>query len=101
MAHKTREPERAVRGKMTRPRDRGEKYVAPQILPEETEGAEPIPGGPVSREVRRRRLARRGAAHDLIRKLDAAILQQLARPLPRRVGDRRHAARARAKTRVH
>jgi hypothetical protein len=84
MAHKTREPERLVRGKMTKPRDRGEKYVAPQILPEETEGRswskdEAVPSGPVGRVLRRRRLMRRGEAHDLIQKLDFAILRELSK----------------------
>lgn len=84
MAHKTREPERMMRGKMTIPRDRGEKYVAPQILPGEASGLawsmdEP-PGGKIGRAIRRRRLSRRGSAHDLIRKLDSAILRELASP---------------------
>jgi hypothetical protein len=83
MAHKTRESERSVRGKMTRPRDRGEKYVAPQMLPGEDAGLawtrRQEMRGAVRRVLRRRRIARRGPAHDLIRKLDTAILQQLAR----------------------
>lgn len=82
MAHKSREPGRAVRGKLSRPRDRGEKYVGPQLLPGERAGR-PWPRrgdseSVVSQAARRRRLARRGSAHDLIRKLDRAILQQLS-----------------------
>ena len=83
MAHKSRQPERAVRGKMTIPRDRGEKYVAPQLLPGEASGLawredEPE-GDTVGVELMRRRLTREGAAHDLILKLDTAILRELSR----------------------
>ena len=71
-----------MRGKMI-PRDRGEKYVAPQILPGEGTGSDwsrlRTPGGTIQREVRRQRLARIGEAHDLIRKLDVAILRELSR----------------------
>jgi hypothetical protein len=83
MAHKSREPQRAMRGKITIPRDRGEKYVAPQILPGEDAGLawskDETSGGPISRQLHRQRLARRGDAHDLIRKLDVAILHVLAK----------------------
>jgi hypothetical protein len=83
MAHKTREPERMMRAKMTKPRDRGEKYVAPQILPEERAGrawsTEETSAGTVGSELRRRRLERTGEAHSLIQKLDFAILRVLAR----------------------
>jgi len=34
----------------------------------------------ISQAARRRRLARRGSAHELIRKLDLAILKQLSGP---------------------
>ena len=82
MAHKSREPERAVRGKM-RPRDRGEKYVAPQILPEEAAGSawskDEAPAKTSSRALRHRRRSNQGEAHDLIRKLDNAILLVLAK----------------------
>lgn len=66
---------------MTRPHDRGEKYVGPQILPGETSDFA-TPGWPISRVIRQRRLARTEAAHELIRKLDAAILKELAKPRP-------------------
>jgi hypothetical protein len=83
MAHKSREPERLVRGKLTRPHDRGQKYVAPQILPGEDRGSvwskEESPEGTVGSELRRRRLERTGEAHDLIQKLDTAILRELAK----------------------
>jgi hypothetical protein len=83
MAHKSRQQERLVRGKMTIPRDRGEKYVAPQILPGEDTGSAwsrlRAPGGTIQRHVRRERLARIGEAHDLIQKLDTAILRELAK----------------------
>lgn len=82
MAHKSREPGRIVRGKLSRPRDRGEKYVGPQLLPAETRSW-PRRGdrdSVISQAARRRRLARRGSAHELIRKLDRAILQQLSGP---------------------
>lgn len=84
MAHKSREPERSVRGKLTRPHDRGEKYVGPQLLPEERSGQSWPKRDDVdtviSQAARRRRLARRGSAHELIRKLDEAILKQLSGP---------------------
>ena len=83
MAHKSREPERAVRGKLTRPHDRGERYVAPQILPEEAAGSawskDEAPAARSSRVLRHRKRAPGGEAHDLIRKLDAAILMELAK----------------------
>jgi hypothetical protein len=82
MAHRSREPGRSVRGKLSRPRDRGEKYVGPQVLPGEAR-AWPRRGDSesvISQAARRRRLARRGSAHELIRKLDRAILQQLSGP---------------------
>jgi hypothetical protein len=83
MAHKSREPERSVRGKMTRPRDRGEKYVGPQILPGEDSGSAwsndaVADGETVGQALRRRRLERHGSAHELIQKLDDAILRELA-----------------------
>jgi hypothetical protein len=83
MAHRSREPGRAVRGKVSRPHDRGQKYVAPQVLPGERAGRWPKRGDSesvVSQAARRRRLARRGSAHELIKKLDQAILKQLSAP---------------------
>jgi len=84
MAHKSRQPGRTVRGKLSRPHDRGEKYVGPQLLPAERSGRDwPRRGDSesvISQAARRRRLARRGSAHELIRKLDQAILQQLSGP---------------------
>lgn len=82
MAHKSREPGRAVRGKLTRPHDRGDKHVGPQLLPAEGR-AWPRRGDTesvISQAARRRRIARRGSAHELIRKLDKAILLQLSGP---------------------
>jgi hypothetical protein len=83
MAHKSREPLRAVRGKITRPRDPGEKYVAPQILPGEDVphawSNDETPRATVGQELRRKRLEREGDAHDLIRKLDVGILMALAK----------------------
>ena len=68
---------------MTRPRDRGEKYVAPQILPGEDSGLAwsrdaVLPGETVGQALRRRRHQRQGSAHELIQKLDEAILRELA-----------------------
>jgi hypothetical protein len=83
MAHKSREPERLVRGKLTRPHDRGDKHVGPQFMPgEEEDRTWPRggPGGVITHAARRRRLARHGAAHELIKKLDLAILQTLSGP---------------------
>ena len=85
MAHKSREPERSVRGKLTKPHDRGEKYVAPQILPGEGSGSAwssdaEAPGETAGQELRRRRNSRRGSAHELIQKLDDAILRELSSP---------------------
>ena len=69
---------------MTIPRDRGEKYVAPQILPGEDTGSAwskvRMPGETIIRARRRSRLARKGEAHELIRKLDPEKLRELARP---------------------
>lgn len=82
MAHKSRQPGRSVRGKLSRPRDRGGKYVGPQLLPGEGRSW-PRRGDTesvISQAARRRRIARRGSAHELIRKLDKAILQQLSGP---------------------
>ncbi|MFI5349330.1 MAG: hypothetical protein ACHQ2Z_07285 [Elusimicrobiota bacterium] len=68
---------------MTKPRDRGEKYVGPQILPEEAAGLSwsknGAPAAAAIRVVRRRRLERHGEAHDLIKKLDFAILRELSK----------------------
>ena len=76
MAHKSRQPQRAERGKL-RPRDRGEKYVAPQILP----GDAAAPSAwKISRKRRRSRLARKGEAHELLRKLGPGQLRELAKP---------------------
>lgn len=84
MAHKSRAPGRSVRGKLTRPHDRGEKDVGPRLLPSESSGRSwPKRGDAdsvISQAARRRRLARRGSAHELIRKLDEAILKQLSGP---------------------
>lgn len=60
MAHKSGEPGRLIRKKISIPRNRGEKYLAPPIF---DYGERPEPG-PAPRVI-----ARRGEAHELVRRL--------------------------------
>jgi hypothetical protein len=61
MAHKSREPQRRQRFKKSRPHDRGEKYVGPQLAAGEATGFwEPV--------ALQRTVSRSGEAHALILK---------------------------------
>lgn len=60
MAHKSGEPGRLIRKKISIPRNRGEKYLAPPIF---EYGERPETEPP------RRMAARKGEAHELVRRL--------------------------------
>lgn len=78
MAHRSREPGRLERFKKTRPRDRGEKYVAPMI--DGDLEPEPATGGTITAKRRRHRLERLGEAHELLLHAKPAALRKMAEP---------------------
>lgn len=72
MAHRSKEPGRLQRAKLTVPRDRGEKYAAPdKATDDEPDG---LPPGT-------RRKGRRGQAHALLLKLKPGSLPTRGRPV--------------------